>query len=284
MEVCFNELSADIPVLVKEEMDALVDKYVSTLVETRNHGVKKVRYEHGIDGVVITNGYTLQQYCISNLKGPNHNKATLLLSMQKRPYIDEDTEAEEAFINKNVTIKIGNEIRDTYGIAAAYALNTYCVGFHSLDFWGAVLFQIHVASETEQYDDTILCISLPEGFSAKEYIEWEDSHIAINPDLLPTCQILPEKKKLHIREDHGMDVLKALAKRLRHCEYIVGVINSLPYNPHATSSISQCYADGIIEIVLTKTDKGLGLVIQSTGKNLRQTKWIADYIDRKFLS
>ena len=78
-----------------------------------------------------------------------------------------------------------------------------------------------------------------------------------------------------MRDDHGKDVLEAFAKRICKSPYVIKVINSLPFNPKERNFINKVYDDGRIEIVLTDTDKGLGMVLQSTGSNHRETLAIA---------
>ena len=40
--------------------------------------------------------------------------------------------------------------------------------------------------------------------------------------------------------------------------------------------------NGLIEIVLTNTDKGLGLVLQSTGRNMQETQEIAKILEEQY--
>ena len=46
------------------------------------------------------------------------------------------------------------------------------------------------------------------------------------------CDIWVSDKKIVLRNDHGMDVLEAFSRRLIRSRYVVGVVNSLPYNPY----------------------------------------------------
>ncbi len=66
------------------------------------------------------------------------------------------------------------------------------------------------------------------------------------------------------------------------CPYVEGIINSLPFNPAQVKPIKSVKADGKVEIVLTDTDKGLGLVAKTTGRNLKETRWIANYIVKEY--
>ncbi|NBD31911.1 MAG: putative CRISPR-associated protein [Cyanobacteria bacterium] len=99
---------------------------------------------------------------------------------------------------------------------------------------------------------------------------------------VPQTDTLPEKKPIHLREDHGQDVLLPFAKKLTRSPYITKVINSLPFNPKQANPIRKTSADGIIELVLTWTDQGFGLCLQTTGRNLRETNAIAIHLVNKF--
>ena len=83
--------------------------------------------------------------------------------------------------------------------------------------------------------------------------------------------MLPERKSCNFRKDHGIDKLTLLWNRLRNCEFIISAINSLEFNPSGKEFIEKCCDDGKIHIRLTYTDAGYGMVIQTTGKNKRET-------------
>jgi len=93
-----------------------------------------------------------------------------------------------------------------------------------------------------------------------------------------------DQKQIKLRDDHGQDVLETFAKKIIKSPYVEGIINSLPFNPKARESIKKCTPDGKIEIVLTTTDKGIGLVIQSTGRNLKETQAIAEFLQHEYLT
>ena len=79
----------------------------------------------------------------------------------------------------------------------------------------------------------------------------------------------------------GKDELKKFAKKIVYSPYIVEIVNSLPFNPKQKDIIRKYYPDGKIEIVLTRTDAGYGIVVQTTGRNLRETKAISNIIKKK---
>lgn len=100
-------------------------------------------------------------------------------------------------------------------------------------------------------------------------------------ELVPS-EIAPEDKEISLRDDHGKDILERFSKRVNRNEYVVGVINSLPYKEWEKNFIHNVMPNGIIELVLTHTDKGLGIVVQTTGRNMRETEAIAKILEERY--
>lgn len=95
------------------------------------------------------------------------------------------------------------------------------------------------------------------------------------PVHLRRSQIEPENKKINLRDDHGIDILKHWAKRLVNNPYVEKIVNSLPFNPRTTNPIKKVHDNGLVELVLTKTDAGYGMVVMTTGTNKKETEEIA---------
>lgn len=96
------------------------------------------------------------------------------------------------------------------------------------------------------------------------------------------CELQISDKKIVLRNDHGMDVLEDFSKRLVRYPYLIGVVNSLPYNPYERKFIKRVRENGLIEIVLPWTDKGYGVVVKTTGRTIRETEKIAEIIEEEF--
>lgn len=99
--------------------------------------------------------------------------------------------------------------------------------------------------------------------------------------LLKTGLTISEKK-IALRDDHGADELRAFSERLVHSPYVTGVINSLPYNPNKRRFIKKVRENGLLEIVLPWTDQGLGIVVQTTGRSIRETEAIAKLLKEEY--
>ena len=77
-------------------------------------------------------------------------------------------------------------------------------------------------------------------------------------------------------------MLRAFAKRIINSPHVNGIVNSLPWNNKTTNFIRRVYPNGLIEVVLYWTDDGLGMVIQTTGRNQRETEEITRLLEEKY--
>ncbi|MBF2063631.1 MAG: putative CRISPR-associated protein [Calothrix sp. C42_A2020_038] len=100
--------------------------------------------------------------------------------------------------------------------------------------------------------------------------------------LIPQDSTEPKNKVINLRDDHGKDKLKAFADEICSSPYVKKVVNSLPFNPKLTKPIRRTKSNGIVEFVLTWTDAGLGICIETTGRNLAETNTIAIHLQEKY--
>ena len=101
--------------------------------------------------------------------------------------------------------------------------------------------------------------------------------------LIPKDDTDPEKKPINLRDDHGKDILQAFAKKICRSPYVKKVVNSLPFNPKRNNPIRRTKSNGTVEFVLIWTDKGLGLCLETTGRNLAETNTIALHLKKEFI-
>lgn len=100
--------------------------------------------------------------------------------------------------------------------------------------------------------------------------------------LIPQDSTDPKNKAINLRDDHGKDILKAFSEKICRSPYVKKIVNSLPFNSKQTKPIRCTKPNGIIEFVLTWTDKGLGVCIETTGRNLAETNTIAIHLQEKY--
>jgi putative CRISPR-associated protein (TIGR02619 family) len=95
----------------------------------------------------------------------------------------------------------------------------------------------------------------------------------------------PDKKAIKLSGNHhGNDILLSVAKKLVHSPYVREILNSIDYQPHRAKTIKKVYDDGRIDFVLTHTDAGYGLCVQSTGNDKAETQAIALHLEKKYFS
>lgn len=138
----------------------------------------------------------------------------------------------------------------------------------------------------EEWIDNVPVVSLSATgmlFHQRSRLQFKQQKTALL-SLIPQTDISPDKKTIHLREDHGKDILSAFAKKLVQSPYITKIINSLPFNPYQNHPLRATKENGIIELVLTDTDQGLGLCVQTTGRDIKETSAIAIHLVDKFFS
>ncbi|MEI7556911.1 putative CRISPR-associated protein [Candidatus Chlorohelix sp.] len=104
------------------------------------------------------------------------------------------------------------------------------------------------------------------------------------PEDLPKCKEKPEEKRLAFKDGEDKPPIVALARRLILSPFVCEIVNSIPFHPGEINRIrpNQNFENGLVEIVLPKTDKGLGMVIRTTGRNPAETKQIADLLAKQY--
>ena len=211
-------------------------------------------------------------------RGDGNVEEFLLLGLAKHPFIDDNSPEEARFINNDFFIIRDNREIKVDGLGIVYLYNSIGISFCFDPFWEQTKHRLYVkGKEAGEYD--VVSISHPKHCNDADFIENKDLW---KPIELVEAGITPEKKKINLRDDHGKDKLYAFAQKLCQSPYVVGIVNSIPYNPHETQFIRAIKDNGLIEIVFTDTDKGLGVVLQSTGRNKRETKKIASILQDKY--
>ncbi len=100
--------------------------------------------------------------------------------------------------------------------------------------------------------------------------------------LIPRDETDPSRKIINLRDDHGKDILQAFSEKVCHSPYVKKIINSLPFNSKRTNPIRRTTDNGIVEFVLTWTDAGLGICIETTARNKAETNTIALHLQKQF--
>lgn len=270
MDICFNELSTP----SSQDFHSCIKRYAQTIKRACQEGFKKVRYSKNLHNIFIEDGITFGSYCRKNAEG------SLILSTQNYPYIEDDDENADKYIITDVYLN--RDLRPKCdGLGVAYIENSIGIAFFD-SFWrNDIEYNLLINKEGHEYESSILCLSSSEKFDDPLFKEWKEKTFQNIPD---KCVISYDEKKSNIklRHDHGQDTLKEFSKVILKDEYVKGIIDSLPFHHNSSKFINKINDNGVIEIVLVKTDVGYGVAVQTTGINKTQTEWIANRLERKF--
>lgn len=282
MELIFNELSLKPPIDSEHAANLAVEKLIATYSKAKPQGFQKIRFHQTFETIALAEGYTFLDW----LNGTtNRTLKNLLLAAKVYPFIDEeDEQAEEEYVRHRYFFENDFiEKTEPQGLAAALIYQTLAISLDTDAYW-----------QTSRELPVLIEYEAQRGLSIINHVSHictadslEDTHIQdfigrITVPVLITCDVPADQKAIHLRDDHGKDTLDRFAKRLIKSEYVISVINSLPFNPKATQLIHKTHPDGKVELVLHWEDKGYGLVLKTTGRNIHETKAIAKILEQKY--
>lgn len=269
----FNELSLDCN--VKEINPVEIFRiYAESIKALKEEGFAGVRYEFGFSSLQTEN---LNIFELAD----NPKTKTLFAFIQataRNPYIDPDDKSTTVASTKSHETNVVGTWLDGLGFEAAYLSNGVGISLQTHDNWKNPLFEIRNKKDFQKVGN-VLNVFSPDSVKSdliKQYIENN------RPILLKECEIQPEKKDYKFRDDHGIDKLISCWKKIRNSNYVIKAINSLPFNPNGVDFIEKCFDDGKIHIRLIDSDAGYGMVVQTTGRNLRETNKIGQLLCEKF--
>lgn len=282
MEMMFNELS-ETPI---SNNKALANQKVAVLIEchkkAHENGFAKIRFSKHFHEIDIAGGYTLHQWLNETNQRDHKN---LILSARTFPFINsEDSWAEDEYLKYDYYFENTEplfERAECLGLAAAHIYDSLAISFQGSSIWESNIIAITKVNDQNLLADKVDVTNVFSGdcFSTKTvslFIE------RIREVVLVSSPLQPAKKAIDLRSDHGKDVLNAFARRIIDSPYVHGIINSLPWNRRNSNFIRRVYPNGLIELVLYRTDKGFGMVIQTTGRNQRETEEIARLLEEEY--
>lgn len=281
MNLIFNEVSL-MPFCKNEYI--LKERFLN-LINLFKYSKDNLNFNHiifpeNIGSIEVLNGTTFHEW-VYNL--PHQGEKNKILSVIKRPFI------RETLVDKNDELNRfyfeNNEINvpETYcsGLTTAYITDGLCASLLTHLFWSetAIPFKEILNDQLETQNVTARNISKIEDFNQPILKEFIENSSEIN---LIETDIHPNDKTINLRDDHGKEILKSFAKRLNKSKYVICTINSLPFNPRVVKLVKRIYNNGQIELVLHWEDNGIGIIIQTTGRNYNETKLIAEIISDEF--
>jgi hypothetical protein len=278
MDLILNELSLYHKASSKFEARNLMKDLLLTSRKANTYDFRKLRVNKDFIQLYLSENYTINNWLNDPQVRPDYK--TLLLGLKRYPFIAEgDENIETRFIENYYYLDMPFmqelHMREVEGLAVAFLYNTLSISFKTNEVWKKTNINLLEKKAEVKNNVCVKHISCPEHIDFHR--EWIESN---RPVELVKTDIPPAEKKINLRNDHGKDILKKLADKLVKSPYVIKVVNSLPFNPQKKHFINEIYPDGKVEIILTWTDEGFGLVVQTTGRNRQETKEIADIIEQ----
>jgi hypothetical protein len=281
MHLTFNDLSFQ-PMVDSEYL--LKDKFIKAAnvlkLAYQKYGISHIVFPVDLGKIKVFEHKTFYEW-VYNI--PHQGDKNKILALIKKPFTDDVLQDQvgdlDAFYFENA--EIGIDQTYCHGLATAHITETATLSLHTNAFWeqniiGFFKENIEIGSAEPVKVFNICGESSFEEDTITAYFE-----SGAEVELIETT-IKPNDKTHSFRDDHGIDILTAFAKRLKASNYVISIINSLPFNSQTTRFIRRIYTNGMIEIVLHWEDKGYGMVIQTTGRNFRETKTIAQMLKNDF--
>lgn len=252
MEIYFNELSCpsgtDIDYNDIQNLRAVYQ-------QARIYGIRTCRIDSSSFNSLLNT--------VPTIKGADLNIRNFLFSFFKQPY-------ESEMVEEKQDIYLEHEwcFEDTrcFGLALCCILDCISLSI-SRPRWRYAKLMISCDGDEREvrnaFDDE----------SMDSHADWL---VGKTPIELIECTLEPREKRICLRKDHGADTLEEFCEKIVRSKYVLEVVNSLPFNPGSRRFIHRVRGNGLIEIVLPWTDQGLGIVVQSTGRNQRETQRIAE--------
>ena len=281
MDLIFNELSF---------LHIAEDKYnARDIMKNLLHSCKLAKKLGTFGGLRVRPDFFVtdlaENYTVNNWLTDHsvpRNYINLLLTWKRYPYINENDESIEDRFIQNYYYLAAPGVADLHGLeveglAVAFLYNTLAISLASNVFWRQT--KINLLERIGSNEQTVQVRHVSSSDHIQEHKDWV---VSCRPVELVESKLAETEKEISLRDDHGKDILQIFSQRLLHSPYVEKVINSLPFNPHDRNFIKNIFPDGKIEIVLIWADRGLGCVLQTTGRNLQETKKIADILEGTF--
>lgn len=288
IEPTFNELTFRPLCKTDEEVEFRLNNFVSLLAKLKEYGINRVRIEETFSQIPLKDGLSLYDVFSQDIKSANsakRNRGLLLAGTLRQPAVTEDIEPKfygDEDLNRCVCTSVEPE-QDCIGLYVADILKSFSVGFAQswLDTNQKKKCEIRILhkDESKNKSSAVFCMTTADDENHEMFIELMSSQ-----DDLPVEQNNdnPEGKVNRFPQHHGRDECLEFAKQIAKSKYVSKVLNSINQKAGQKDFIHKIHDDGLIEIRMTWTGRGLGIVVATTGKNKAQTTWIAKHLEKNY--
>lgn len=285
MDIYFNELS--LQPYNHATLDARVVAYANLICKCYAElKFEKVRYALNLGQINIDNNLSLYQYCIDNRR---NNKIILILSTKRYPYIDNDDQQGDDFIDKRFELNIEGNAIQSEGFACACLHNSFCIGLPSARF--AVANLQYTVTVTDSSNPPVIEKAQCYALSNENDVAYPAFQTWAITNGLKIIQPAPRPAgalrgiiNLGTRGHHGTAELTAFANIIINDKYVLNVLHSLPYHPSTTFYHGATKQNGrmVINITLYKYSEGFSMAVETTAKDELEAEWVANHLEKLY--
>lgn len=202
----------------------------------------------------------------------------------RAPYVDNDfSEPAEVdqYSSSDFFLEKDSKKIKCHDLGCAVIKSTITLGLPSEPFWNDLVHDVLEENSELTKKHRVLCLTIENHVLDPIFVDWVDKNFFSEPE---KTLLSDEEKEVHLRDDHGKDKLEGFSKKVLHSQYVIKIVNSLPFHPNQKIFIdpNQSFESGLIEICLHWTPQGLGMVLQTTAKNKYQAQKIAEMLTEKY--
>jgi hypothetical protein len=192
--LCFNE-AALLPLADPKDKTfeyRRLETYMRTYKVFQEKGFKRIRYDRPLDKVFIADGRSLKDCIEEGLNSDSYRLlATFLLSTFDYPFIDDDSEEEEIFVQNYFHVRMDDHDIPVTGLAAAFLYSVPAIHFISLDdFWNRITYDLMITGVGEERREQVISISKPTDFERIEYSQWDEENRDTKENLSKKFQMM----------------------------------------------------------------------------------------------
>ncbi|HVX50467.1 MAG TPA: hypothetical protein VHB48_09920 [Chitinophagaceae bacterium] len=283
MDLVFNEVSfhplANNEYILSEKFIEMLKLYDKTRKE---HGYKHLIFPVNIGDIRVSQNMTFTQWVYS-IKNQSYKNKILSVPFI-RPFADKVLAERLEDLNRFYYVNETAGIQEEYctGLATAYIKDKIALSLATAECWNTpkVRFK-EIINEQLDTVDVEVCNITSEDHILDETVS---NKLMYSGEMkLDVCEVPFDDKPLTLSGDHhGNNKLEAFGKKILKNKYVCAVINNIDFTPQAIRFIKEINSDGTIAIVLYWENAGYGMMIQTTGRNYRETAEIAKILQNEF--
>lgn len=271
MDLFFNELSALYTTGLLYDARLRMISFINLFKKAKQSGYNSCKVSNNFEDSFLCQNYSIHSWL--NDTSVKKDLKDFYLSFRRSPYetgIENDFDA-FYYLNEPEELNYNGDIVE--GLGWAYVCDSLAVSFSANEVWKKTRIRLNCEKEALMSDVQVNHTSSSQHFDYhKDFIQAQKIPVLIQSDINPL------DKHIHLSNDHGKDKLLALAKKLVNCPYVNEVPHSLEYDRVAKSFIRKIHPKGRIDVTLINEDIGYSMMVQTTGRNLRETQEIAKFL------